>query len=221
MIYVHYKNRPAFTMLELVFVIIILGILASYAMPRMNRDLRQEAADNILSDIRYTQHLALNDNKHDDTDTWQRRFWNIGFRQCSNAEDSGSWYQAIFSDRDKNGNIDIGEEAIDPSNGMSMNAPAGNCSRIANISPRIFLTKKYTITRIVKACDNNNDNNTYIGFDYLGRPHNGFLGAGELLDSYLNGDCTFTFSSPNFDTNLVIQINKETGYAFIIGQPNS
>jgi len=213
MIYVHYKNRPAFTMLELVFVIIILGILSSYAMPRMNRDLRQEAADNILSDIRYTQHLALNDNKHDGSDTWQQKFWNIGFRQCTD----NSWYQAIFSDTNKEGNIDKGEEAIDPSNGMRMNAPGGDCTQIANISPRIFLTKKYTITNITSTCGNNN----YIGFDYLGRPHNGFLGAGKLLNSYLNGDCQFTFSSPNFDTNLTIQINKETGYAFIIGQPNS
>lgn len=56
-------KHPAFTMIELVFVIVVLGILSALAMPRIDRDLRQEAKDNILSSIRYTQHLALIDEK--------------------------------------------------------------------------------------------------------------------------------------------------------------
>jgi len=57
------RNKSAFTMIELILVIVVLGILAALAMPRVDRDSRQEAADNILSAIRYTQHLALMDNK--------------------------------------------------------------------------------------------------------------------------------------------------------------
>ena len=60
-----HKQSKAFTMIELVFVIVVIGILAALALPRIERDLRQEAADNILAAIRYTQHLALNDNKTD------------------------------------------------------------------------------------------------------------------------------------------------------------
>ena len=68
-----HKHTKAFTMLELVFVIVVLGILAALALPRMDRDLRQEAKDNILSAIRYTQHLALMDNKTNPLDAnWQR-----------------------------------------------------------------------------------------------------------------------------------------------------
>ena len=73
-------NRNAFTMLELVMVIVVLGILASLAMPRMDRDTRQEAETNILSALRFTQNLALTDNKTDPSDpTWQKELWKLHF----------------------------------------------------------------------------------------------------------------------------------------------
>ena len=75
-----YKHKKAFTMIELVFVIVVLGILAALALPRMDRDLRQEAKDNLLSDICYTQHLALTDNKTNPADpNWQSKLWKITF----------------------------------------------------------------------------------------------------------------------------------------------
>ena len=62
-------------MIELVMVIVVLGILAVLAMPRLDRDLRQEAGDNILSAIRYTQHMALMDDVTNPNDNeWQKAF---------------------------------------------------------------------------------------------------------------------------------------------------
>ena len=76
------KKKEAFTMLELVFVIVVLGILAALALPRIDRDLRQEAGDNILSAIRYTQHLALNDDKiNPSINDWQKSLWQVRFTQ--------------------------------------------------------------------------------------------------------------------------------------------
>ena len=57
------KNKKAFTMLELVFVIVVSGILAATFIPRFDRDNLQEAADQVISHIRYTQHLAMVDDK--------------------------------------------------------------------------------------------------------------------------------------------------------------
>ena len=63
--------KKAFTMLELVFVIVIIGILAVVAMPSFQRDTLQEAGNQIISHIRYTQHLAMMDDKFNPADaTW-------------------------------------------------------------------------------------------------------------------------------------------------------
>ena len=113
-----YSNRVAFTMLELVFVIVVLGILATLAIPRLDRDLKQEASDSILSDIRYTQHLALRDNKHEfNNPQWQRAFWRVGFENC--AASSGL-YEYIGTDVNYGGGIDNDEAAVDPANGEKM-----------------------------------------------------------------------------------------------------
>ncbi|MGD9717776.1 MAG: type II secretion system protein, partial [Sulfurimonadaceae bacterium] len=50
--------KKAFTMLELVFVIVVIGILAAVIIPRMDRDNASEAAIELQSQIRYAQHLA-------------------------------------------------------------------------------------------------------------------------------------------------------------------
>jgi len=95
------KPKNAFTMLELVFVIIIIGILAALAVPRMERDVKQEAGDNILAAIRYTQHLALTDDKQSYNDpNWQQKLWLIRFETYGNKV-----IYKIGSDMDKGGNI--------------------------------------------------------------------------------------------------------------------
>lgn len=110
-------KKPAFTMLELVFVIVVLGILAALAMPRLDRDLRQEAKDNILSAIRYTQHLALMDDKTVPGTAWQANLWNIAIGSSSYTISSG------------------GTAALDPVNGQAMDGT----------SPNTQIGKKYSV----------------------------------------------------------------------------
>jgi len=227
------KKHLAFTMLELVMVIVVLGILAALAMPRMERDIRQEAADNVLSAIRYTQHLALMDNVVEPTNRrWHRKFWRFGKEGCS---DNGIFYY-IGSDKDKGGGIDVdkGEEAIDPANGMIMmgvnNKPCeddlseqeytvGSDTYVS--SPNIFLTKKYGISegKFTFSCTSGK----YISFDYLGRPH--VDNANSEKPNYstlLHSDCNITLKFDDMSIpNVVITVEKETGHAFIVGQPDS
>lgn len=213
-------NSTAFTMLELVFVIVVLGIIAALAMPRLDRDLKQEAADSILSDIRYTQHLALMDHKHSFKDAdWQKSFWRIGFENCSG---STGLYEYIGTDINYAGGIGDDEAALDPANGKKMIWSGAVCSDggDSNTSDRIFITHKYGIVSFTASngC-NTSTNNQYIGFDHLGRPHSGFSATPDY-SSYLPSACTFTFTMSDGDT-FAISIEPETGHAFIVGQEDS
>jgi len=228
------RTRNAFTMLELVMVIVVLGILASLAIPRMERDIRQEAADNILSAIRYTQHMALMDDvqmrktagafggSNQFRNRWHRSLWRIGFQGCS---DNGMFY-FVASDNNTDGNIDTGEEALDPTRGLPMNGVnAQDCeSQVQNgRSPEIFVTKKYGISDPGgidwSQCPGNVQ---HIAFDHMGRPHRGIRGAGNNYATYMQADCSITF---NFDdasfSPFTITIQQETGHAFIVGQADS
>lgn len=206
-------KRNAFTMLELVFVIVVLGILASLAMPRMERDLHQEAADNVLSAIRYTQHLALTDNKHKfNKRYWQKALWQIRF------ENDSGWAYVIASNRDLDANLDEDEAAIDAANGKLFYNDGNNAS------PNVFIEKLYGIDSIAfnDCSGTSNATSNHIAFDNLGRPHRGVFAADYNYRTYVeNKNCQITFSSPSFDSNFTIQIERETGYAFIVGQESS
>ena len=209
------QNNKAFTMIEMVFAIVVIGVLTAVALPRLQRDTKQQLADSVLSDIRYTQHLALIDDKHNiNSNLWHRSFWRIGFNSC--ARGSG-FYEYIGSDMNYVGGISNNEAAIDPVNGKRMIwSTTADCSDGGDVqtSDRIFLTYKYGVTNInwTGSCRRAQ----YIGFDNMGRPHQGFTRSNfPLYASRLNTDCNITFTLSSGDT-FIITIQPETGYAEIV-----
>ena len=79
-----YKFKKAFTMLELVIVIVAVGILALAALPRLDRDQLGSAVDDIMAAVRKTQLLAMQDNTFDPTvPDWYTKRWRI--RVSSNS----------------------------------------------------------------------------------------------------------------------------------------
>jgi len=211
-------------MIELVFVIVILGIMASLAMGRMDRDLRQEAAETILSHIRLTQQLALRDNKHRANDTnWYTRYWQMEYLEC----DTGGYFYRVGSHYNHpNWGIDIKEEAaIDPVNGKYIWTDETTCSVLSDTSENVLLTKKFGISNIVNTggCSAIDD----IGFDYLGRPYNGIAQPTTAdFSNIMTTDCNLTFTmstdqdDDNVDDDFTITIEAETGNAFIVGHKN-
>jgi len=209
------RLQNAFTMLELVFVIIVLGILTALALPRLDRDFKQGAMDKVLAAIRYTQHMALTDFRHAfDNALWQRSFWQISFRSCAN--NTGMFYM-IGSDKNYNGAIGRDEAAMDTISKKPMFwLTANECANGGDgtVSEDIFLTTKWNITGIAGAggCAGAQ----YIGFDHLGRPHVNFLGSNSPnYSSYMRQTCTFTFTMADGDS-FQIQIQPESGYANIV-----
>ncbi len=198
--------RKSFTLLELTIVIVVLGILAAVIMPKLRSNKLVEASNEVLSAIRYTQHLAILDDKYRPDDiNWYKRRWRIAFRQCN-----GDWFYTIAYDKDANNAtggtfFSMNETAIDPLTKKHFYLDQSTCNIGNDSTERILLTKKYNITNITFSCSNQ-----YIGFDEIGRPYNDLYSA-----SYkpLQNDCNITFQSP--DGKFIITVAKETGYTYI------
>jgi len=204
--------KKAFTLLELVFVIVVIGILAALILPRTKTNPVQEAAIQVLSHIRYTQHLALVDDKYDANDsTWYKARWQIFFGNDTSG--SGDQVYTIFSDNNKGGGADIGEIAIDPSTQKLLSGD----SLYGNHIKRMNLSEKYGISdvNLTGGCNNN----ARIFFDYLGRPFSGsqltMTGPYSApTQKLITSDCNVTITDGT--ESAIIQISPETGYAKVI-----
>jgi prepilin-type N-terminal cleavage/methylation domain-containing protein len=210
----------AFTMIELIMVIVVLGILSALAIPRLDRDLTQEAADNVLSSIRFTQHLALMDNKTNPSDaTWQMTLWHIRFATYT-EDGTTKWFYTVGSNMAEVANITKTDTAIDPQNGKYMYNLNGDNTIATDESPNIFIGHKFGINSVVftGGCAGNQ----HVAFDHLGRPYSGIYSATNNFATYMSTDCTITFNFINTSyTAFSIRIETETGYAYIVGQNNS
>ncbi|WP_067177227.1 Tfp pilus assembly protein FimT/FimU [Sulfurospirillum sp. UCH001] len=204
--------KKAFTMLELVFVIVIVGILSYFVSSSFQRNPLREAADQVVSHIRYTQHLAMIDDKFDPNDaTWFRENWQFEFRRLSNPLQI---YYVIYSDTDQNGNADTvthREVAIDP---LTKNYLDGT-------NTKLDITKSFGITNVQFTA------NCHVGagigelsFDVIGRPYYYTTSTQppqiNMYQYLLMQDCNITLVNP--DGNITITITPETGYTYISAQ---
>jgi len=217
------KRKNAFTMIELVFVIVILGILASVAMGRMERDLKQEASSTILSHIRLAQQLALNDNKHrsDNNSKWQTSYWRFEYEKC-NGVDVDRYIYRVGSDIDLSGGINKIESAINPVTGKYIWAD-GDCNSFDDLgsdeSKDVYLYGRFGIEHVSHSTQKGSCTTQNIGFDFLGRPHIGIkrykTDDSSIFQKLMTKDCNLTFTMSD-GTNFKINIKAETGYSSIL-----
>lgn len=207
-------KRFAFTMLELVFVIIVIGILAVLAMPNFTTNPLQQAAEQVASHIRYTQHLAMVDDKYDPSDeNWARTKWQLEFKRVGSPGAYTSLYYEVYSDMDKGGNSDVTthkESATDPLSGLLLDGIT-NATELTN----------YGITNISMTASCRDSSSTAIGeisFDNLGRPHFYVTStkppASNINQYLLLNDCNITLTHDT-EGNATITIRPETGYVSI------
>lgn len=178
--------KKAFTLIELVFVMIVLGILTFTLWPKKEPTQALEAARQIVAHIRYTQHLALNDDKfatHTDTGgtssiakDWYKRMWRITFSNTAAVSGckSGGWryavYQNIAGDLSDGGQPNgAAEAARNPANGKALSACYSGLSQ--NTSDELNLQQTYKITNIDFSDFATDSRIQGIIFDELGRAY--------------------------------------------------
>lgn len=201
-------SRFAFSLLELVFVIVVAAILSVSLITRFERDTRYEMAEQVLAHIRYTQHLALMDNVYQDEKAyWHQARWQMNF---VNTNKCGVFYR-IGADSDLSSNTaDFGsnEAARDPITNQLLYNMAPVCKEHSGWDSDVLLGLKYNIVGLNSTCSTQT-----IAFDYLGRPYAG-IGATTPTDKLMKEDCSFLFTDAD-GKQVKITIAAETGYAFI------
>jgi hypothetical protein len=184
--------------------------------PRADNNSLQQATNQIISHIRYTQHLALTDDKFSNSvQNWYRRRWQIAFSDAAGGINNGNWIYTIYSDTNMDGIRDRDEIAQNPKNvnkfltGFYSNN--NNEVQKSSYTKDMDIEKSFGITDVVftGGCS---DVAKSISFDRVGRP---FIGnTSNQTSAYQNGrlmtaECNITFKS---DQNITISIEPETGY---------
>ena len=227
-------KKRAFTMIELIFVIVVVGILAAIMIPKLNRNASREAANQILTHIRYTQHLAMQDDKYENfisnqSKPWFKLRWGITFNETSLKECSidkpgvKTWKYSVFFDKSVNGNINSESEVANDIYKSGKLLSGGWSSGIVTETTckkwnkELNLGKRFGITS-VDFKDGCSGMQT-INFDEMGRPMKVVSvtknrGAKRPYDRLLKKDCSITITDKR-GNQTTITIEKESGFAYI------
>ncbi len=124
--------RKAFTIYEAILVVVIVGILSAIAIPRLETDRLQEATDKLITALRYTQHLALIDDKY---------VPNENFSTYTNSvqkeKETKFWFKKwwVFYIRDLNGNTVTADPLTGPDIVIFSDAPSISNNKKFNRNP--------------------------------------------------------------------------------------
>jgi len=226
--------KQAFTLLELVFTIVIIGIIASTMIPNLKTNSIQEAGIQLVTHIQYTQHLAMVDDKYDaSNDEWYKARWQLKFAK---GEDTNyKWSYVIFSDTSGSGNPDPSEVAINPldsnkkltggTTGATM-IHTGSYESTAEMN----LGEYYGVLDVdfSSACRTGSTSKNLL-FDNFGRPLRGndrsyesAYDSGGSKNILIESGCTITIctvldcNNATDDEKVIISIEEETGFTHII-----
>jgi len=229
--------KKAFTMLELIFVIVIIGVLAAVIVPNTKRNPVQEAAIQIASHIRYTQHLAMTDDRYNSADSiWHKERWQLVFSSSLYTGGADVWAYTIFSDRIgvSSGDADEDEIAKNPENSDQLMTGGYAVEDELYYGKAEFrgmkslnIGKTYGIVGanaidFSNSCDGSTGNSLRISFDHLGRPFQGdqksMTGPYDAgTQRLITAECTITLT----DGSEIVDINiqPETGYVSLNFDP--
>ncbi len=185
--------KKAFTLLELIFVIIVIGILAAVVLPKLGTNSLMYATTVFIDTLRYTQHLAMVDDKYipsqelspynnpikksKDTKYWFKKWWTFYI----NGQDSSPFHPVlvVFSDIPSKEGETVGfncypyykEVASEGTGnkkfmGRAFNGPTD----LKYVDKSLDLLTSYGIKKVLvdTPCSHNK---TKLAFDELGRPH--------------------------------------------------
>jgi prepilin-type N-terminal cleavage/methylation domain-containing protein len=205
--------KKAFTMIELVFVVIIIGIMSAVLAPRADNNSLQQATNQIISHIRYTQHLALSDDKFSNSDRdWYKKRWQIQFSDNKTGDSVKNWKYVVYSDLTLSNNANSKSEVAHNPKNINQYLIGWKTSGLT-ITKSLNIGKTFGIKNIVFK-DGCKGQSKRIFFDRIGRPFKGIpKSQNNAYDSskLINSRCKIELTGNNND-KITIAIEPETGY---------
>ncbi len=215
-----YLLHNAFSLYELLFVVVIVAIITSVTIYKPSHDDIDEASKKITTYLKYTRYLSMIDDqyhrKFDENDSlWFKGRWTFKIQNCKQTV--GGYYFVVYKDSDHEGYIDKIETALDPITNKYLYSNS-DCVASQDESAYVLLTKKYGVTNIKanRQCKPYSTSTVpmAMSFDSYGYPHNKLSSNPNEPDKYkLKSPCIFTIYDKN-DNNITITISDKTGAVY-------
>jgi len=195
----------SFSLLELIFTIILISIVISISIPKNNLSKLNLVRDKILLNLNYTRYIAHIDNKFDiEDDEWERKRWTLKFQNCSS--NIGGLYYVIYSDESGSTAAFKKEETLkDPLTKKYLYSNS-DCVASDDESKDVLLTKEYGIEKVEVSC-NTTSTIGQISFGYDGKIYSQL---GTNIKEILN-PCEIRFYDKT-NNSVSIMIYPKTGF---------
>ena len=195
--------KKTFLILELVFVIVILGILYTVFTPKLPNYKLDEVTNRVLIYLNYVRYKALIDDKFEtEASEWFKGRWTMKFMRCD--KNKGGIYFTIYSDINAKGHPNKEETLKDPLTNKHIYT-SNSCEKNSENSPFVLL-KNYDIEDVQVSC-NTTTSIGQISFGADGKVYTQL--TSENLE--LKKPCTIRFISKTKEFKDIV-IYPKTGY---------
>ncbi len=147
------NRKKSFSLLEIIFVLIILGIILFQIVPKNQISKLHLATQKIILYLNYTRYIAHIDNKFDIKDEqWERKRWTLKFLNCEKR--IGGLYYIVYSDtKGGTAHFEKTDTLFDPLNNKYLYSNECKEDIINDKSKHILLTQEYGITKVDVSCN--------------------------------------------------------------------
>ncbi|MEA1914798.1 MAG: type II secretion system protein [Campylobacterota bacterium] len=199
--------KKSFTLLELIFTFMLIGIISSVAYTSVRSSKLDLATSRILLYLEHTKYLASIQNHYNkEEDRWFKKLWTFKFQRCRKSV--GGLYFIVYSDKDMDGFIDKNETALDPLTSRHLYSSNWCNEKSALNNKYVLLSNQYNIQSVEVSC-NATSSIGQISFDQFGRIYSK-LDSNEFTNEIKN-DCIITIKDENEEENR-IKISSKTGF---------
>ena len=210
-----YMDKKSFSLIELIFIILLISIIISNIIPKNKVSKINLAKKQIITHLKYTRYIAMLDNKYNYNDIyWYKKQWNMKFLNCSNKV-NGIYY-VIYSNTIKPSKwyISKNETLIDPfTNNYIYSTSKCKQDNLYDKSKYVLLSNYYGVTSIKISC-NNTSSLGQIYFDNNGSAYSYIDNNYDYIEqNKIKNNCIITLIDKyNKRENITIEAN--TGYVY-------